>query len=88
MSVTAHFNQQKAIKAGVEFTPVTEKRLIEIDADWGVYKEEIITLGYEVVCPDGTEGFAMMANLFQCKNMNQEIKSWFLTNVPGTHISY
>jgi hypothetical protein len=96
MSVDLHFNFNKAVKAGVKFTPNIEERYLCND-NCGCFHGEDCTSpaelttyqsGWLVECPDGSKGFAILSNLFQCKGINQEIRSWFLTNVKGSRLSY
>ena len=81
MSVDCVFKTSAARDAGVTFERVTETR---IDEETDQLFEQ--TIGYKVVCPNGATGWAINQTLFQCKNINPEIKEFFLQNVKGAWI--
>jgi len=96
MSVDLHFSHKRAVKAGVKFTPNIEQRYF-CDHNCGCFvgddcttPAELTTLisGWLVECPDGSKGYSILSDLFQCKGINQEIKSWFLKNVEGSYLSF
>ena len=90
MSVDLIFDSREAESKGVQFTPIFREVFIgdATNEDEFFIKEnfEKKVVGYNVLCPNGAEGFAIMDELFQCKNINSEIKEWFLENLKTATI--
>ncbi len=96
MSRTCYFSHTEAREAGVEFNPV--KRMLSAcsmprsqgcpsdDWDCDCPLEEVI-VGYDILCPDGSTGYAHFDEGFQCKGMNQEILAWFEANLDVEIVS-
>lgn len=97
MAVDLHYKRLNAEKAGVIFTPNVEENYVcdegcacnrgEDYCDTETILQKF-TRGYNVECPDGSKGYAIVDGLFQCKGINQEIKAFFFTNVKGAKITF
>ena len=95
MGVDLRFCKTEALQKGVVFKPIKDvvtNHIGGFECSMGMceceyYSIKEVTLGYEVLCPDGSEGFAILPELFQCREINQEIKEWFLEHLQTAEIS-
>ena len=91
MSVDLMFNRAEAVKKGVKFETVMDRAFIgdpDCEEDWATPSMFVESpIGERVICPNGAEGFALCMEAFQCKNINQEIKEWFLENLESSRLS-
>lgn len=97
MGQTLHFKLHHAKKAGIVITKTSEQKYVcsedcscNSGADY-CDREALLTnvkTGYKIETPTGLVGYSFLSTAFDCKSTNQELKSWFLNNVKGAHVSY
>jgi len=95
MSVDLNFNISEAKDKGVVFTPVFEVRVVctcglpEGECECWAHAENHrdVKIGDRIETPDGSKGFSILPGLFQCKNINIDVKNWFLAHLDSAEIS-
>ena len=97
MGVSLHFDYNRARKANVIIEELKEPRYAcppecscNLGEDYCSHTAEMeeVTVGYKLTTPTGVEGYSSSPECFDCRNINQELKWWFLENVKGSRLSF